>query len=139
MNRADCRLSPFDENASDDQEQALLEVFTGKAGGPVAEFAELIGEVVAVERAPIVFATSAGEGRLTVGDTVAAEIEALLGATGRRTVLAETAFSTVPGSPAYCAESKSDRLNAPARVQPRHLRTKRHPGRVRLRRGLTVR
>lgn len=41
-----------DENASEEQEKALLKVYTGQAGGPVAELAKLIGEVVSVERAP---------------------------------------------------------------------------------------
>jgi hypothetical protein len=103
----------IDENASDDQERALIEVFTGKAGGPVADFAQLVGEVIAVERVPITFEVSEGEGRLLVGDTIEADIEALVGATGNRTVLAETAFSTIPGSPAYCAKSRSYKVHAP--------------------------
>src|SRR5687767_7392833 len=37
-----------DANADDAQEKALLEVFSGKAGGPVADFAGLIGEIVDV-------------------------------------------------------------------------------------------
>ena len=44
-----------DENASAEQEEALLSVFTGKEGGPVADMAALVGEVVAVERAAIEF------------------------------------------------------------------------------------
>jgi hypothetical protein len=102
-----------DENASDDQEKALLEVFTGKAGGPVADFAGLIGEVVGVKRVPISFEVSEGEGRFKAGDVLEADVQALVGATGQRTVLAETAFSTIPGSPAYCAESRTYKVNAP--------------------------
>ena len=43
----------LDERVSPDQEQALLAVYTGKKGGPVAELAKLVGEVVSVERTPI--------------------------------------------------------------------------------------
>jgi hypothetical protein len=39
-----------DERASPEQEAALLGVFTGKQGGPVADLAALVGEVVKVER-----------------------------------------------------------------------------------------
>ena len=51
-----------DDRASAEQEAALLGVFTGKQGGPVADLAALVGEVVKVERAPIVFAVHEGKG-----------------------------------------------------------------------------
>jgi hypothetical protein len=41
------------DNSTPAQETALLNVYTGKLGGPVAELAKLVGEVVSVERAPI--------------------------------------------------------------------------------------
>ena len=40
-----------DDKTTDEQQQALLDVWTGKLGGPVADLAQLVGEVVAVERA----------------------------------------------------------------------------------------
>src|SRR5262249_22482422 len=42
-----------DDGASDEQQQALLDVWTGKLGGPIADLAQLVGEVKAVERAPV--------------------------------------------------------------------------------------
>src|SRR5919108_6465176 len=39
-----------DERATKQQEEALLSVYTGKQGGPIADLVQLIGEVVAVER-----------------------------------------------------------------------------------------
>jgi hypothetical protein len=101
-----------DHNADDNQEKALLEVFGGKAGGPVADFASLIGEVVEVQKVPITFTVSEGTGTFDAGP-VHAEVEALMGATGKQTVLAETAFSTIPGSPAYVARSTAYRVDAP--------------------------
>jgi hypothetical protein len=47
--------SLIDDSASDPQQQALLEVYSGKRGGPVAELAKLVGEVVSVQRVPIIF------------------------------------------------------------------------------------
>ena len=40
-----------DDKATADQEKAILSVYTGEKGGPVADLARLIGDVVAVERA----------------------------------------------------------------------------------------
>ena len=56
-----------DEDATEEQQEALLNVFTGRLGGPMAEFAQLIGEVVAVERAPITFTVEEGKGTLRIG------------------------------------------------------------------------
>ncbi len=98
-----------DERATPQQEDALLRLFTGQLGGPVADLAGLIGEVVAVERAPITFSVEGGSGRLTIGQRVEAEMAPFIGATGNPTTLAETVFSTIPGSPVYA--SKASRYN----------------------------
>ena len=90
-----------DDRSTDEQQAALLKVFTGQAGGAIADLAGLIGEVVAVERAPITFTVEGGKGMLRIGDVADAELAPLHGATGLPTVLQETAFSTIPGSPAY--------------------------------------
>ena len=41
----------IDEGASDAQFDAIVNVWSGKRGGPVAELAKLVGEVVSIERA----------------------------------------------------------------------------------------
>jgi len=94
-----------DDRASQEQEQALLKVFTGQLGGGIADLAGLIGEVVSVERAPITFTVADGKGRLKVGDIADCEMTPFTGATGKPTVLSETVFSTIPGSPVYAAKS----------------------------------
>jgi hypothetical protein len=90
-----------DDRCSDEQQQALLDVYTGSLGGPIADLAALIGEVVAVERASLTFTVEGGAGTLRVGDAVEAHIAPFQGATGRTTTLSETVFSTIPGSPAF--------------------------------------
>lgn len=94
-----------DEKATQEQEDALLRLFTGQLGGAVADLAGLIGEVAAVERAPIVFTVTEGAGRLTVGNIADAEITGYAGATGQPSVLSETVFSTIPGSPVYVGKA----------------------------------
>ena len=95
----------IDENASPEQEHALINVFTGKLGGPVADFASLIGEVVSVERAPIAFEVEGGKGTLKIGANVYASLEPYKGGTGASTTLHDTAFSTIPGAPAYVSKA----------------------------------
>lgn len=98
-----------DAEATDEQQEALVNVFTGKLGGPMADFAQLIGEVVAVERAPITFAVEEGKGTLRIGSgmnpVIEAELASFMGATERPTTLHDTVFSTIPGSPAYVGKA----------------------------------
>lgn len=90
-----------DDRCSEAQQQALLDVFTGALGGAIADLAALIGDVVAVERAPMTFTVNEGAGILRVGEVIECQLAPFQGPTGRPTTLAETAFSTLPGSPAF--------------------------------------
>jgi hypothetical protein len=98
-----------DDKSSDEQQGVLLKLFTGQLGGAVADLAGLIGEVVAVERVPITFSVHDGKGRLALGDLVEADMDPYVGATGKPTTLAETVFSTIPGSPVYAAKASKYR------------------------------
>lgn len=90
-----------DDESSEEQEAAMLKVFTGQLGGAIADFAGLISDVVAVERVPITFTVAEGQGILTIGNMVEAELEPFQGSTGRGTTLNDTVFSTIPGAPAF--------------------------------------
>ena len=94
-----------DDKASKAQEDALLKVFTGQAGGPIAELAKLIGKVVSVERTPIRFEVDGGNGTLEIGPNCYAELESYMGATGGKTTLSDTVFSTVPGAPVFVGKA----------------------------------
>ncbi len=102
-----------DEKASSQQEEAILNAYTGKLGGPIAEIASLIGEVVAVERVPITFEVEKGKGRLRIGSAVTADVEPFQGATGRDTTLHDTVFSSIPGSPAYVGKAPVYKATSP--------------------------
>jgi hypothetical protein len=103
----------IDDRASDAQEKALLHVYTGKAGGPIADLVKLVGEVVAVRRAPITFNVVAGKGSFSVGSVIHADLEPFVGPTGKPTTLVESIFSTVPGSPAYVGKATTFTQKAP--------------------------
>ncbi len=102
-----------DDGATPQQQEALLNVWTGKLGGPVADLAQLIGEVAGVERVPITFEIEGGKGRFQIGPAIAGEMEPLQGATGQPTTLHDTVFSTIAGSPAYVGKAPNFRASAP--------------------------
>ncbi|HJV26489.1 MAG TPA: DUF1326 domain-containing protein [Aromatoleum sp.] len=103
-----------DDRATPGQEDALLSVFTGKLGGPIADMAQLIGEVVGVQRVPIGFDVETGTGRLRIGEAVAADLEVARGSDGTPTTLHDTIFSTIPGSPAYVGRAPSYKAKSDA-------------------------
>jgi hypothetical protein len=104
-------VSLVDDRASDEQFRAILDAYHGRLGGPLADLAGLVGEVVAVERAPIVHETREGGGRLRVGAAVSADMEPFRGPDGTITTLRDSLFSTVPGSPAYVARAHHHRVD----------------------------
>jgi hypothetical protein len=95
----------LDDKVTPKQEEAILGVYTGKLGGPVAELAKLIGEVVSVEKVPIQFDVQGAKGTLKVGNAGYAELEPYKSASGATTTLADTVFSTVPGAPVFVGKS----------------------------------
>ena len=95
----------LDEQVTAQQEQAILGVYTGQLGGPVAELAKLVGKVVGVEKVPIRFDVQGGRGTLKIGDAGYAELEPYTNASGATTTLADTVFSTVPGAPVFVGKS----------------------------------
>jgi len=103
----------IDDNASPEQEQALVDLFTGKKGGPVAELSELWGEVVSIERGRIIFEVEKGKGHLEIGAYVEADLAPYLGPTGEPTVWINTPFTSVPGNPAYVAKASLYRNDNP--------------------------
>jgi hypothetical protein len=108
-------LLVVDDQTSAEQQDALVRVWTGKSGGPVADLAQLFSDIVAVERRPITFTVNEGKGILRIGDGVAplvdAAMDSYVGATGQPTTLVDTVFSTIPGSPAYVGKAATYRRN----------------------------
>jgi hypothetical protein len=107
------QLVLVDDKASDEQEAALLAAFGGQLGGPLADLAQLIGERVAVERAPVSHKIVDGAGTLDVGDRIHCELHPYTGPDGSTTKLINSIFSTVPGSPAYVGKADKQRVEIP--------------------------
>jgi hypothetical protein len=95
----------LDDGCTPEQQTALVDVWSGKRGGPLADLAQLVDEVISIERLPITFAVEGGKGTLKIGEVADCELAPYVGATGRTTSLSETLFSTIPGSPAYVGKA----------------------------------
>lgn len=90
-----------DERADDSQQAALIDAFTGKAGGPLADLAGLVQEVVGVIRAPIEFNVDKGSGSFSVHGVVEGEVEGYASKDGTPTTLNNSAIGDFIGALAY--------------------------------------
>jgi hypothetical protein len=76
MTEGNWKLGAFvDDNASDEQMDKLVKVFTGQLGGPMEGLAPLIGEVLGVERATIEVGHDGLRHSVKVGDAIDFEIQ----------------------------------------------------------------
>ena len=104
----------MDDGASDQQEEAVLNAFGGKLGGPLADLAQLLGEVVAVHRAPIEFTTDKATGNLKVGQAIEAATVPMNGASGSPTTIQDTVLlPSPPNTPAYIGKASTYRVDVP--------------------------
>ena len=104
------------EEATDEQIDAIVDMFQGKLGGPLADLAHLVTEVVGVERVPIKHQIVEGTGTLTVGaggEKVEAAMHPYTGPDGSVTTLHNSIFSTVPGSPAWVGVADNQKIDIP--------------------------
>jgi hypothetical protein len=102
-----------DDKASAAQKDALLGVWTGKLGGPIADLAKLVGQVLSVEQAPITFNVKDANATLKIGPSIEANISPVRGASGVPTAVHDAVFSTIPGSPAYVGKASQLRVSVP--------------------------
>ena len=114
MTEGNWRLAVFvDENASDEQMEKLVQVFSGQLGGPMAALAPLVGEILGVERAPIEVVDDGLRHSVRVGDALDFEIEDIVpfGVETGRPVRFDGMFHPV-GSDLTMAEAKRSRISA---------------------------
>jgi len=114
MTEGNWRLGVFvDENASDEQMDKLVKVFTGQLGGPMAGLAPLVGEVLGVERAAIEVQDDGVRHSVKVGDVIDFEIEDIVpfGVETGEPVRFQGMFHPV-GSDLTIAEATRSRINA---------------------------
>jgi hypothetical protein len=114
MTDGNWRLGVFiDENASEEQADKLVKVFTGQVGGPMAALGPLVGEMLGVERAVITVQDDGVRHSVRVGDSTDFEIEDIVpfGVETGQPVRFQGMFHPV-ASDLTIAEAKRSRINA---------------------------
>ncbi len=89
----------MDDQATDEQAAALGAVFSGQKGGPMEALAPLIGEMLGIERAPIVYQEDGPRHHAKIGDDIEIVVEDFvpeaLGQVSRLTNLAHPVATTL--------------------------------------------
>jgi hypothetical protein len=107
MNEKNWRVALYyDDKASEAQKNALVQIFTGQAGGWLAGFAESWGEVIGTKSVGIDYHANGKRRSLKIADVVESEIEALSGVGGSDVTLVNGhPAATAPGFVATVAKS----------------------------------
>ena len=114
MTEGNWKLGAFvDENASDEQMDKLVKVFTGQLGGPMEMLAPLVGEMLGVERAAIEIDHDGVSHSVRVGDAIDFAVEDIVpfGVEDGHTVKFDGGFHPV-GPDLTMAEAKRSNINA---------------------------
>src|SRR3954449_11291407 len=103
----------IDENASDEQFEKLVGVFSGQLGGPMGALAPLVGEVLGAERAPFDIRDDGLNHSVRIGDAIDFEVEDIVpfGVESGQPVRFDGGFHPV-ASDLTMAEAKRSRINA---------------------------
>ena len=114
MTEGNWRIGVFiDDQASDEQADKLLGVFSGQLGGPMAALTPLVGEMLGVKRAAIEVQDDGLRHSVRIGDEVDFEIEDIVpfGVETGQPVKFQGMFHPV-ASDLTMAEAKRSRINA---------------------------
>jgi hypothetical protein len=95
------------------QKEAIVKAYTGQLGGPLADLAGLVGEVVSIDSAKIEHNVVDGKGTLRIPGVLEAEMAPYRSGDGTITTLRDSIFSTVPGSPAWVGKASRQKVDLP--------------------------
>ena len=114
MTEGNWRMGIFvDEQATDEQADKLVQIFSGQLGGPMAGLAPLVGEMLGVERAKIELQDDGLRHSVRIGDAIDFEVEDIVpfGVETGEPVRFSGMFHPV-GSDLTMAEAKRSRIDA---------------------------
>ena len=114
MTDGNWRVGVFvDDQASEEQAEKLVQVFSGQLGGPMALLAPLVGELLGVERATFDIQDDGLRHSVRIGDAIDFEVEDIVpfGVETGEPVRFAGAFHPV-ASDLTMAEAKRSRINA---------------------------
>lgn len=95
----------IDEKAKGDQEQSLLKIFGGQAGGHPAVLVSFVGKLLGVKKLPIQFTQNGKKFSLTMPNVAELSLEAMQGAGGADVQIAGHPLCIAPGFPATVGRS----------------------------------
>lgn len=87
----------IDDGASDEQAQAITELYGGEHGGHLGVVASLVGEVVSVKKMPIEYVVDGKQRRLKVGDIAESVVNEVEGADGGPVIVSNPPLAIAPG------------------------------------------
>ncbi len=96
----------FDGKASEAQKNALMQIFTGQAGGHPAALVSFVGEVIGVKSVDIDYHAAGKRRSVKIAGVAEAEIEAMGGAGGSEVTINGHPLCLAPGYAATVAKSK---------------------------------
>lgn len=96
----------LDEKADQAQKDALIQIFSGQAGGHPARLASHVGEILGVKSAAIDYQADGKRRSLRIPDVAEAEIEAAAGQGGADITINNHPLCVAPGYTAVVAKSK---------------------------------
>jgi hypothetical protein len=114
MTEGNWRMGIFvDEQATDEQADKLVQIFSGQLGGPMAGLAPLVGEMLGVERAKIELHDDGLRHSVRIGEAIDFEVEDIVpfGVETGEPVRFSGMFHPV-ASDLTMAEAKRSRINA---------------------------
>jgi hypothetical protein len=114
MTDGNWRLGVFiDDQATDEQAEKLVQVFSGQLGGPMAGLAPLVGEMLGVQRVPIEVSDDGVRHSVRVGDAIDFEVQDIVpfGVENGQPVRFNGMFHPV-ASDLTMAEAKRSQINA---------------------------
>jgi hypothetical protein len=101
----------LDARATTPQAEALGKIFSGQAGGHLANLAPMIGQVLGVKSAGIEFQADGKRRSLRIANVAELEIEAVRGADGGEVAIHNPPLCIAPGQPTVVARSKRARFS----------------------------
>lgn len=107
------------DNATDEQQDALMDALQGRLGGPLADLAGLISNRLATYRVPIDYTIENGTGIVKVGHpsgsgfAIDATMEPYRGPDGNPTKLVNSSWNTIPGNEALVGKATHNTINVP--------------------------
>lgn len=107
------------DNATDEQQAALLDALQGRLGGPLADLAALITDRLATYKVPIQYTINNGTGVVKVGHpsgsglAIDATMEPYRGPDGNPTKLFNSSWNTIPGNEALLGKASHNTIAVP--------------------------